>query len=222
MSTSFDPYNQSVVIDHPTDDQYFNVSVQRSNWVFQRRTCVHACSSGFDFFNISKSSIEKEIDSILSSFDIHGNFRSQAATKILDFARNMIDNTHRNKKYLYLRVDLHVAHIIWYDNDHEHEHEHDDDVDVDDDDDDDDDHVLLDPASKSSIEGLEKVKIDEEINERLSNNDCSICLEGFEVDEEAVLMPCSHLFHKICIVNWLQRKHFCPLCRFQLPTSDDD
>ncbi|XP_054816955.1 uncharacterized protein LOC129316561 [Prosopis cineraria] len=132
------------------------------------------------------------------SNDQYFSSQNHAATKILDFARNMTGNTHRDKKYLCLRVDLHVACIMsWYD------------------------HVLFVPASKSSIECLEKVRIDEEINERLSNNNCLICLEGFEVDEEAVRIACSHLFHRICIVNWLQRKHVCPLCRFQLPINDD-
>lgn len=70
------------------------------------------------------------------------------------------------------------------------------------------------PAAKSSIAGLKKVKID-----NLSvTKECSICLEEFSAGLEVVLMPCSHLYHKDCIVEWLKRSHLCPYCRFKLPT----
>jgi hypothetical protein len=68
------------------------------------------------------------------------------------------------------------------------------------------------PASKSSIEALEKV---ENIEGRRET--CSICLEELLIAPAASRMPCSHLFHQNCIVNWLERTNFCPLCRFKLP-----
>ncbi|CAH9144507.1 unnamed protein product, partial [Cuscuta epithymum] len=43
---------------------------------------------------------------------------------------------------------------------------------------------------------------------------CSVCLEGFcKGDVITSLPPCSHRFHKACILPWLRRKYTCPLCR---------
>ncbi|KAA8497645.1 E3 ubiquitin-protein ligase ATL9 [Porphyridium purpureum] len=52
--------------------------------------------------------------------------------------------------------------------------------------------------------------------------DCSICLESFVDDEEnaqeLMQLPCSHLYHSECIVNWvmLGRHKTCPLCHAHL------
>lgn len=40
---------------------------------------------------------------------------------------------------------------------------------------------------------------------------CTICLET--LDEETISLPCNHLFHKSCIIPWLENKSTCPLCR---------
>ncbi|KAE7995928.1 hypothetical protein FH972_000685 [Carpinus fangiana] len=71
------------------------------------------------------------------------------------------------------------------------------------------------PASESSIEGLEKVEVEEGTGET-----CSICLEELIGGAAAARMPCLHLFDQNCIVNWLNRNNFCPLCRFKLPARE--
>ncbi|KAJ9694666.1 hypothetical protein PVL29_010236 [Vitis rotundifolia] len=71
------------------------------------------------------------------------------------------------------------------------------------------------PATKSSIDKLEKVKM--KLDDR-----CSICLEEFASGmEEASRMPCSHVYHTHCIVKWLEYNHLCPLCRFEMPKLVD-
>ncbi|XP_074333502.1 E3 ubiquitin-protein ligase RING1-like [Apium graveolens] len=77
------------------------------------------------------------------------------------------------------------------------------------------------PAAKSAVEGLKKV----EIGDEMSDGDyaqCAVCMEAFEVGVEAKEMPCRHLFHSDCIVPWLEMHNSCPVCRFELPTDDED
>ncbi|XWS65143.1 hypothetical protein CRYUN_Cryun05aG0065900 [Craigia yunnanensis] len=74
-----------------------------------------------------------------------------------------------------------------------------------------DDNPTIFPASKAAIEGLEKVVVENPI-------DCAICLDDLSTGSEVKRMPCSHLFHANCIVNWLGKSMFCPICRFELPS----
>ena len=69
------------------------------------------------------------------------------------------------------------------------------------------------PATKSSVDKLEKVKIK-------LHDKCSICLEEFVSEiEEVARKPCSHVYHTRCIIKWLEFNHLCPLCRFRMPVD---
>ncbi|XP_009626395.1 E3 ubiquitin-protein ligase CIP8-like [Nicotiana tomentosiformis] len=70
------------------------------------------------------------------------------------------------------------------------------------------------PAGNKYVEGLEKVRIEETELGR----ECVICMEKMEVGSEARKMPCSHVYHGNCLMNWLVVKRVCPLCRFVLPS----
>ena len=74
------------------------------------------------------------------------------------------------------------------------------------------------PASKESIEGLEKVVIKEVSEDETLILGCTICLEDISVGSEATRLPCSHYFHGNCIAEWLGTSKFCPLCRFEMPS----
>jgi len=44
---------------------------------------------------------------------------------------------------------------------------------------------------------------------------CSICFEEFKETTDHLdlaRMPCSHMFHYVCIAPWLERSRTCPLC----------
>eukprot|EP00438_Fugacium_kawagutii_P033343 Skav204229 [mRNA] locus=scaffold1550:186692:187531:- [translate_table: standard] len=49
---------------------------------------------------------------------------------------------------------------------------------------------------------------------------CSICLAGFEPnDQSVVVLPCAnnqHIFHAVCLAGWLKVSESCPLCRHPL------
>ncbi|KAJ1380135.1 Zinc finger, RING-type [Sesbania bispinosa] len=71
------------------------------------------------------------------------------------------------------------------------------------------------PASKIAIESLQKVKL----QEGATMERCSICLMEFDVGTEVSSMPCKHVYHHECLVQWLKTSHVCPLCRYPMPTS---
>ncbi|GMH20912.1 hypothetical protein Nepgr_022754 [Nepenthes gracilis] len=74
------------------------------------------------------------------------------------------------------------------------------------------------PTKTSAIEALEKVWIDETPATQ-AMSECAICLEEFEVGTEVTKMPCRHIYHGRCILKWLERTHFCPSCRFNMPSE---
>ncbi|EXC26030.1 E3 ubiquitin-protein ligase RING1 [Morus notabilis] len=87
------------------------------------------------------------------------------------------------------------------------------------------------PTTKSSIQALEVVKNDDADHENnVSGADeaskwcnCTICLEELSLDwndnQTVLRMPCSHLYHRDCIVQWLEISHLCPLCRYAVPIN---
>ncbi|CAN4090338.1 unnamed protein product [Withania somnifera] len=77
------------------------------------------------------------------------------------------------------------------------------------------------PASKSAVEGLPDVKVDEEL---LSSElaQCAVCKDDFELGLDVKQMPCKHVYHKDCILPWLELHNSCPVCRFELPTDDPE
>ena len=79
------------------------------------------------------------------------------------------------------------------------------------------------PASKKSIEKLEKIIInDEKLKSFGIENTCAVCKDEFIIGQECLLMPCQHHFHKDCLLPWLNERNSCPVCRFELPTDDED
>ncbi|KAJ6095383.1 hypothetical protein N7486_006129 [Penicillium sp. IBT 16267x] len=46
-----------------------------------------------------------------------------------------------------------------------------------------------------------------------SGVECVICLSLPELGKRVTVLPCEHLFHYICIQQWLTRSTTCPLCR---------
>ncbi|CAH9112960.1 unnamed protein product [Cuscuta europaea] len=76
------------------------------------------------------------------------------------------------------------------------------------------------PASGWSMEEmLKKLDLGEVVDCGGGEESCAVCLDCLKREEEEVLgMPCSHRCHAKCIIQWLRKSHYCPLCRFRMPT----
>ncbi|KAF1888366.1 hypothetical protein Lal_00036238 [Lupinus albus] len=77
-------------------------------------------------------------------------------------------------------------------------------------------NVKMVPTSDEDLQSLKTYKLPHQ---------CQICLEKFyaekeDEDIEITIMPCGHMFHHHCIIQWLQMSHMCPLCRCPLSTDN--
>lgn len=50
--------------------------------------------------------------------------------------------------------------------------------------------------------------------------ECVICKEDMKQGRDVCKMPCTHLFHWMCILSWLRKTNTCPCCRYRLPSDD--
>ncbi|XP_043912494.1 RING finger protein 122-like [Protopterus annectens] len=41
---------------------------------------------------------------------------------------------------------------------------------------------------------------------------CAVCLEEFKAKDELGVCPCTHAFHRKCLVKWLEIRSVCPMC----------
>ncbi|KAK6171633.1 hypothetical protein SNE40_018081 [Patella caerulea] len=70
------------------------------------------------------------------------------------------------------------------------------------------------PAPEEKIDALPLVKIDKHQIE--SNLQCSVCMEDYQLGDEANKLPCDHHYHPPCIIPWLKLHGTCPVCRKDL------
>jgi hypothetical protein len=74
------------------------------------------------------------------------------------------------------------------------------------------------PASKRFIETCPIISITNPDSHDL----CLVCQDSYQIGDEALKLPCKHLYHKDCLIPWLQSRNTCPTCRFALPVDEDE
>uniref|UniRef100_A0A1A9ZIK4 RING-type domain-containing protein n=1 Tax=Glossina pallidipes TaxID=7398 RepID=A0A1A9ZIK4_GLOPL len=42
---------------------------------------------------------------------------------------------------------------------------------------------------------------------------CAVCLDELELGSYVIELLCKHIFHELCIAEWLRLQKICPLCR---------
>ena len=75
------------------------------------------------------------------------------------------------------------------------------------------------PTSESALKKLKRFPLTDKYckkdkNGKIELPSCCICLSDIEKNEETVLLPCGHMFHWNCCLNWLKGNNTCPMCRF--------
>ncbi|KAJ3410659.1 hypothetical protein HDV05_003515 [Chytridiales sp. JEL 0842] len=95
------------------------------------------------------------------------------------------------------------------------------------------------PASSEALSQLKKIKLpfSARMKRRFGSLSCTVCMESFcdnvssqeseEVngdceEEEGLMMPCHHIYHKKCLTLWLKTSNTCPMCRFELKTDNPE
>lgn len=64
------------------------------------------------------------------------------------------------------------------------------------------------PVSQETFESLTMP-----VSNSLTESECQICGNYFEITEIATTLNCTHAFHESCIYPWLRIKNSCPVCR---------
>ena len=72
------------------------------------------------------------------------------------------------------------------------------------------------PIKKKLLKKLPESKINN-INKLIEENKrCTICLEDFIKNDIVIYLPCFHIFHKLCIIEWINKHANCPLCKLNI------
>ena len=76
------------------------------------------------------------------------------------------------------------------------------------------------PASREALGKLKRFPLAERFcqkkNGKLELPNCCICQCEIELGKEIVLLPCGHMYHWDCCLQWLKTNNTCPICRFEI------
>nr|XP_020441069.1 E3 ubiquitin-protein ligase RNF130 isoform X2 [Monopterus albus] len=47
-------------------------------------------------------------------------------------------------------------------------------------------------------------------------NHCAVCIEAYQLNDVVRILPCKHVFHKVCVDPWLNEHCTCPMCKLNI------
>ena len=51
---------------------------------------------------------------------------------------------------------------------------------------------------------------------KIKEKKCSICLLKYKKSDIIKELPCNHIFHKNCILKWMEKSNVCPICKYDI------
>ncbi|XP_014664294.1 PREDICTED: uncharacterized protein LOC106806751 isoform X2 [Priapulus caudatus] len=66
------------------------------------------------------------------------------------------------------------------------------------------------------------VRVIEDENQEEVSERCTICLCDFEENEDVRRLPCMHLYHTVCVDQWLVTNKHCPICRVDIEAQSKE
>ena len=76
--------------------------------------------------------------------------------------------------------------------------------------------LCLDRIKPRNDESISPDIIEFIIQGKLIDQECIICLDGFNKNDHVALIKCGHKYHAECLYKWLLKRPVCPLCDEEL------
>ncbi len=71
------------------------------------------------------------------------------------------------------------------------------------------------------IKKIQKIQLNEKYCNTNNNGilelpNCCICINDIQLKENCIILPCNHILHWKCALEWLKNNNICPICRSEL------
>ena len=77
------------------------------------------------------------------------------------------------------------------------------------------------PVPKEVIDDLPQTVVNDASKLSSEKKNCVICLTDFENGDKTIVLPCIHLFHYDCIVQWFGSHNSCPVCKYEVTGNNN-
>jgi hypothetical protein len=72
------------------------------------------------------------------------------------------------------------------------------------------------PVKQNVLDLLPESKLKEVKKLPQDKKSCVICLEDYKENDTILTIPCYHIFHKKCVIDWFKNDNTCPICKFKI------